>query len=132
MSPRITLTVVAGSQTGTEYVFERQAVLMIGRGRDCDLRVPENEMHLTISRHHCLLFVDPPDVAVRDCGSRNGTYLNGVRLGGRAAAAVVGSPGPEWPLRDGDLLQIGDLAFRVGVEASVEVETDAGALMLSI
>lgn len=129
MSARITLTVVAGRLTGTEYVFERPAVLIVGRGRDCDLRVPDDGEHLTVSRHHCLLFVDTPDVAVRDCGSRNGTYLNGVRIGGRAVAAPAGTPGPEWPLRDGDLLQVGDLAFRVGVEAPTEAT--AGELMLS-
>ncbi|KYC36281.1 hypothetical protein WA1_52005 [Scytonema hofmannii PCC 7110] len=35
------------------------------------------------SRYHCLLDINPPDIRVRDFGSRNGTYVNGKKIGQR-------------------------------------------------
>src|SRR5258708_1552095 len=34
----------------------------------------------TASRRHCEIVVDPPEVAVRDLGSTNGTFVNGVAV----------------------------------------------------
>jgi eukaryotic-like serine/threonine-protein kinase len=76
MSPRVTLTVTEGKLAGTEFVLDRPLAWLVGRAGDCQLRLPDDGEHLTVSRRHCLLVVDPPDVRVRDCGSRNGTYVN--------------------------------------------------------
>jgi EAL domain-containing protein (putative c-di-GMP-specific phosphodiesterase class I) len=46
------------------------------------------------------------ELTVRDLGSTNGTYLNGVRVAG------------ETPVHDGDLLQFADLPFRVAHEVA--------------
>jgi DNA-binding NarL/FixJ family response regulator len=35
---------------------------------------------MDVSRRHCLVDVDPPEVRVTDLGSRNGTYVNGQRI----------------------------------------------------
>jgi len=60
--------------------------------------------------------LDPPQVSIRDCGSRNGTYINGMQIGwpeawgiGRAGAAQ------EYCLHDGDQLRVGDTVFQVNI-----------------
>jgi pSer/pThr/pTyr-binding forkhead associated (FHA) protein len=66
----------------------------IGRGPDADLRL--DDMH--ISRRHCEIIAGNAAFVVRDLGSRNGTYVNNVR--------VEASPlGPD------DVLTIGGLKF---------------------
>jgi pSer/pThr/pTyr-binding forkhead associated (FHA) protein len=35
---------------------------------------------MTVCRHHCLLDVGPPRISVLDLGSRNGTYIYGLRI----------------------------------------------------
>ncbi len=116
---RITLTVAQGSLEGKEYVFEEPARCVIGRADDCDIQFPQDHAHLDISRHHCLLEIEPPTVLVRDLGSRNGTYVNGERTAGgpRYGLSEMAdlSEYPAQELKDGDELQLGHTVFRVGI-----------------
>ncbi len=75
----------------------------IGRDQDCQLR-PKSDL---VSRHHCVILVEEGFVAIRDLGSRNGTFLNSDRIRG------------ETPLKTGDRLRVGDLEFEVQVNVSV-------------
>jgi len=117
MNARVTLTVVQGVQPGREYDFDGRMICTVGRAGDCSLQLPNDFIHLDVSRHHCLLDVDPPHVRVRDLGSRNGTYVNGIKIGQRprgqtpeeAAAADL----PEQPLHAGDELKVGSTVLRV-------------------
>jgi pSer/pThr/pTyr-binding forkhead associated (FHA) protein len=66
-----------------------------------------------------LLEIDPPDIRVRDLGSRNGTFVNGESIGQRSE---VESPDeidprafPERGLHDGDELKVGHTVFRVQI-----------------
>lgn len=83
----------------------------IGRGEDCQLR-PASDL---VSRHHCVIIVEGDYVAVRDLGSKNGTYVNGQRVR------------TEMQLRDGDRLLVGVLEFIVRLgeapKAKPKVET---------
>lgn len=63
----------------------------LGRGAIAGVRIDDR----WLSRRHCELTCDGPDVVLRDLNSSHGTYVNGLRL----TAAVV--------LQDGDKLQIG-------------------------
>ena len=63
----------------------------IGRAADCDLR----PVCPKVSRHHCELIVSGDKVAVRDLGSKNGTYVSEERMIG------------ERMLKSGDLLGFG-------------------------
>ncbi|GIX01395.1 MAG: hypothetical protein KatS3mg112_0332 [Thermogutta sp.] len=78
----------------------------IGRGEDCQLR-PASDL---VSRHHCVIIIEGDYVAVRDLGSKNGTYVNGQRVR------------TEMQLRDGDRLLVGVLEFivRLGEGAKVK------------
>ncbi|MEO1267160.1 MAG: FHA domain-containing protein [Myxococcota bacterium] len=96
------LVVVRGRLKGRQYTLERLP-LLIGRGDDCDIRLPSGAS----SRHHARV-EEAPDgkVLLRDLESRNGTQVNGQRIVTRV-------------LVDGDQIHIGRtlLSFLVPTEA---------------
>ncbi|MGW0120046.1 protein kinase domain-containing protein [Streptomyces sp. NPDC003327] len=122
-APTVTLVQVKGRLAGQEHVFTERTTCLLGRAAECVPRLPDDAHHRTVSRHHCLLDINPPEIRVRDFGSRNGTYVNGRPIGRRArgqspeegAALVL----PEHDLADGDELRIGDTVFRVRVRVPV-------------
>jgi len=119
MSSKVSLTVVKGSLSGKTYQYEGRTSVLIGRGVDCNPRLPDNEFHRTISRNHCLLDINPPAVRVRDFGSLNGTFVNGRKIGQRKTGSSAGetsqSEFPEHDLQNGDELKLGGTIFRVNI-----------------
>jgi serine/threonine-protein kinase len=119
MPAQVVLEVVQGKLKGKTYRFDKHAVCLVGRAEDCQIRLPSDADHRTVSRHHCMLDVDPPTLRVQDFGSRNGTYLNGTMIGQRAEAPGAEDPGlghfPERDLQDGDELRVGQTVFRVRI-----------------
>jgi len=95
--------IVCGGKNAGQAIPVSGRKFFIGRAEDCNLR-PHSDL---VSRHHCVILLEEGFVAVRDFGSKNGTYLNGERI--RA----------EQELKKGDHLKVGDLEFEV--ELSVEV-----------
>jgi hypothetical protein len=121
MLAKVTLTIIRGAQAGQAFVFTERTACVLGRAADCSPRLPDDERHRAVSRHQCLLDVNPPDVRVRDFGSLNGTFVNGHKIGQRAEAQTPEAAArlhfPERDLHDGDTLELGETAFRVRVEA---------------
>jgi serine/threonine-protein kinase len=119
---RVILTLAAGTAKGQTFVFEERTTCILGRADEC-YPLPRDVQHRSVSRHHCLLDINPPDVCVRDLGSRNGTYVNGRLIGQRPEGmdAEQGRqlpPFPEQDLKDGDELRLcdtGPAVFRVSV-----------------
>ncbi len=74
-------------------------VAIIGRRRDCDLRIPL----ISVSRRHCQLILNNETLKVRDLGSRNGTFINGKRIEQEATATA------------GDKITIGPLTFGIQI-----------------
>ncbi len=68
--------------------------LVVGRSRSVDLRIDSSE----VSRRHIRIKRLGGEFALLDLKSHNGTYLNGLKV--RSAT-----------LRDGDLIQIGNVVF---------------------
>jgi EAL domain-containing protein (putative c-di-GMP-specific phosphodiesterase class I) len=67
-------------------------------------RLPDLALSLgsdSVSKEHAELFLRGGALHVRDLGSRNGTFVNGERVG-------------ETPLREGDILHFAQTEFRVG------------------
>jgi putative nucleotidyltransferase with HDIG domain len=93
---RINLCGVGGEIDGRQW--EGDTLLRVGRQRSFEVVLSDP----SISRQHAELMVRPDGGVVRDLGSRNGTFLNGVRVG---AAFEV--------LRDRDVLQCGSVTLRV-------------------
>jgi len=129
MSPAIvTLTLANGPLAGLEFEFREPAVYVLGRAEECYPRLPDDYHHKDISRHHCLLSINPPEVWVQDLGSKNGTYVNGEKvgqrprfLGGDPDAHV--NPVHRHVLKDGDEISLGHYTtLRVGVHVLQEAE----------
>jgi pSer/pThr/pTyr-binding forkhead associated (FHA) protein len=92
-------------------------------------------LHQDVSRHHCVLELDPSGVWVRDLGSRNGTYVNG---------SIIGQRPPEQPpedsdpstfmaheLHEGDEIRVGSTVFRLDtVVTSAAQEFADGTLVV--
>ena len=85
MTATVTLRLLKGRLDRTEYVFDERTTCVLGRADDCAPRLPSDEYHRTVSRHHCLLDINPPDARIRDFGSLNGTFVNGKKIGQRNA-----------------------------------------------
>jgi len=92
----VKLIVVGGKNAG-QTVPVSGPKFFIGRSEDCHLR-PNSDL---VSRHHCAILVEDGFVAVRDFGSKNGTFVNGQRVKG------------EQELTTGDELRVGALRFEV-------------------
>lgn len=120
MSSKITLTITQGKLSGKQYNFDSRSTCVIGRNHDCNLQLA-NEVDMTISRYHCLLDINPPDIRVRDLGSLNGTFVNGKKIGQRkrnqTAQEGLKLNFPEYDLQNGDEIKLGDILFKIGIEA---------------
>jgi CBS domain-containing protein len=114
MSWEIVLTIQNGPLEGNQYIFKDPQLCLIGRGEDCEIRLPGDDEYRDVSRYHCLLAVDPPHVSIRDLGSRNGTRVNGVLVGRRTDWPDLGAALLDrFPLCDGDELEVGRTVFLV-------------------
>ena len=121
MRPRVTLSVTKGPLAGIVYTFSERTTALIGRALDCNILLPDDDTHRTISRHHCLLDINPPRARIRDLGSMNGTYISGRIIGQRAAGATPEEGGqkkfPEYDLHDKDEIMLGGTVFKVRISA---------------
>ncbi|MDQ6786557.1 MAG: serine/threonine-protein kinase [Acidobacteriota bacterium] len=100
---RVTLRVVAGPQVGRVFTFDQHETFMIGRSEDAQFCLPHDRF---FSRHHCLLEIAPPQCFLRDLGSTNGTFVNGLKV-------------ETAHLKNGDRIQGGETVLEV------EVTTDS-------
>lgn len=122
MSARIKVTIRDRLLPERELVFSNRTICTVGRAQDCYVQLPSDLLHRGISRHHCLLDINPPSVLVRDLGSRNGTYVNGRKIGQRSPDIVPETAAvadlPEYALFPGDTVQLGDVSLEVTVCAT--------------
>jgi pSer/pThr/pTyr-binding forkhead associated (FHA) protein len=72
----------------------RSERMVIGRSRSADIQVDSPEL----SRKHAELRHENKEITIHDLDSRNGVFLNGVKIHSAA-------------LRGGDTLQIGNVAY---------------------
>jgi phosphoserine phosphatase RsbU/P len=76
--------------------------ITLGRSADCTFKITDN----FLSRKHAELVSREGIWYLRDCGSANGTYVNGVRIAGEAE------------VRAGDCIRLGDSELRIGEHPS--------------
>lgn len=119
MSSKITLTITQGILSGKKYSFDSRSTCIIGRNHDANLQLT-NDIDMTISRYHCLLDINPPDIRVRDLGSLNGTFVNGKKIGQRkrnqTAKEGLKLNLPEYDLQNGDEIKLGDIVFKISIQ----------------
>lgn len=80
-----------------------KAIVLIGRQADCDVALTHSRK---VSRKHCCIAQVNNSYVVRDLGSTNGIFINGTRVRKETGLAL------------GDELAIGDVRFRLQVEAT--------------
>lgn len=95
------LIVASGKSAGRSISLKRSK-LLIGRAEECDVRPLSEE----VSRRHCAIFVGPSDLWAEDLKSRNGTWVNGVRLEAETRTKLA----------DGDVIRVGSLELRVAAQ----------------
>lgn len=117
MSAKVILEVCSGPIQGETFLFEGHDTFLFGRHSECHARLPDDPR---VSRHHFILEANPPDVRIRDLGSLNGTYVNGVKHGGRARHEKPEDAAtrryPEVDLNHGDHITVGKSTIRVKIE----------------
>lgn len=119
MPSQLTLQITSGPLAGSFFAFDAHDILLFGRHSQCHARLLKDR---AVSRHHFLLEVNPPEATLRDLGSRNGTFVNGVRHGGRALNETPqqGSARtyPEVKLKQGDRITVGNTTIEVRIRTS--------------
>ena len=94
------VNLVMFSESGSRRDFPvTGSSIKIGRKDDCDIRIPLSE----VSRHHAILEVRGSELALKDLGSANGTFVNNKRI-----EQVI--------LHPGDHVVIGPVVFTVQVD----------------
>jgi pSer/pThr/pTyr-binding forkhead associated (FHA) protein len=107
---QVRLKVLRGKSKGKEVRVPGPKFL-IGRAEDANLR-PRSDV---VSRRHCEISIDGDEITVRDLGSRNGTFLNGVELEEPKQAV------------EGDHLKVGKLEFEILIKHELaEVGEEVG------
>ena len=99
---QVTLKVIGGKNDGRQIKIAVPRFI-IGRGETAHLR-PSSDL---VSREHCEIVVGDGVVRISDLKSRNGTYVNGLKLDGPHDAS------------SGDSLRVGRLQFEVIVDHAV-------------
>ena len=97
------LRVVKGPFSG-RTIRVPQGKLLIGREKDCHLRLDSD----SVSRHHCVLLLDEYALRIRDLGSKNGTMVNGTRIGSESI------------LQHDDTVSIDQLTFEIDLGKSAD------------
>ena len=96
-----------------EFTFDLERI-SLGRDRENDLHIPDTSR--VVSKRHAEIVCVDGRYEIADLGSKNFTYLNGVRL----------ESGRSYPLHSGDLIKLGD--FELEFEAlEPEPELEEGS-----
>jgi predicted component of type VI protein secretion system len=98
--------VVAGGKTSVKEIPLVIGKTIIGRRNDCALRI----MSHLVSRQHCELDHEGVSLVVKDLGSSNGTFVNGIKVQSKQ-------------LRAGDTLVIGPITFVVQIAGASPSDT---------
>jgi S1-C subfamily serine protease len=98
---RIDLEIVSGARAGFRDAFDK-SYIALGRDPLADVRF-DAERDLDASAKHAAVLLRDGGYAVRDLGSRNGTFVNGRRVSG------------DTPLADGDVIRCGTTGPEVRV-----------------
>jgi diguanylate cyclase (GGDEF)-like protein len=94
-----------GPNMGCRYPLGERC-LMLGRGEDCDIRVPDH----SVSRRHAKIEPSGEGYFVNDQQSTNGTFVNDCQLESSCL------------LKDGDYLRVGNCIYRYLAGGNIEAE----------
>ncbi len=96
--------------TGETIVLSGK-MLTVGRTTESDVCIPSK----LVSRHHARLLVGPTGVIIEDAGSTNGCYVNGKQV-------------RKHLMHDGDVLELGDLRYRLATRDARDTKVRANVI----
>jgi serine/threonine-protein kinase len=104
------LEITEGHSKGTAFTFTEPANFLVGRANpEAHFRLPDSDPYF--SRRHFVIEIAPPFYRLIDLKSRNGTFVNGVKV-------------PAIELRDGDVITCGKTTMVVRIEFDSESTMD--------
>jgi pSer/pThr/pTyr-binding forkhead associated (FHA) protein len=109
--PRLTLTIAKGLPQPKDFSFDQHELFVLGRSRECTCSIPDDPF---LSKVHFIIEFNPPEAVLQDLGSKNGTYVNGVR---HTAERGCGDP-PRVSLKHGDVITAGSAEIRLALASS--------------
>lgn len=122
MSAKVHLQIKGGPKNGTPFTFAEHDTFIFGRMPDSHACIPDDTQ---VSRHHFILEANPPAACLRDLGSLNGTWVNGVKFGAREKGETPERGAkrryPEVTLKHGDRIKVGQTELEVSIEQPKEV-----------
>jgi len=112
----VKLKVIEGPNKAEEFIFDHQDMFILGRSKDCSCVVKGDP---TFSRHHMLLEINQANVALKDLGSLNGTWINAVCYGKRdkSVAPEDAEPSEAIALYDGAEIKAGRNIMALTIDA---------------
>jgi eukaryotic-like serine/threonine-protein kinase len=114
MTPQVKLIITSNTSKEMTYTYTEPSECTVGRAIDCDLQLPVNP-EKDVSRHHCVFEIEPPHIWVQDLDSKNGTFVNDLR--------ITASPDQDmYELRDGDEVRIGNYVIEVHIEGTEVID----------
>jgi diguanylate cyclase (GGDEF)-like protein len=84
------LLILSGPQLGEIFPLEPEREVVLGRDPACEIRLRDTG----VSRRHAGVLAGPGGARLRDMGSTNGVFVEGIRVA-------------DWELQDGQLVQMG-------------------------
>lgn len=123
---RVNIEVTAGPARGRIFSIDQPDLFIVGRAKDSKISLP-NDPYL--SRQHFVLEIAPPNCRITDLGSKNGTFVNGVRYGGRKPDPQV-KQAPNGVMtvmiQKGEIV-VGDTRLKVRVDKQSPGSTGSGS-----
>ncbi len=123
MPDKVILTITAGELKGEQFTFDSRDTCIIGRSENCNIVLYNEQNASTISRYHCLLDINPPEISIKDLGSLHGTYVNGKCIGKREQNQTPEEGKklnlPEYDLKDGDKIRLSKTVLQVSIEEAI-------------
>jgi len=96
---QVFVEVLDGASKGTRVEMKAGESIIIGRGRTCNIHVPER----TVSSRHCSITRESSKLTLDDLGSHNGTRVNGRKV-------------DEMELCHNDMIRIGKTRIRIRIQ----------------
>jgi serine/threonine-protein kinase len=106
----IVLEITEGREIGKTFTADGMDVALVGRSPRCHFWIGPDPK---AGRVHLILDVSPTGCSLRDLGSKNGTYVNDVKVG-------------ESELQDGDQIRLGKTTLYVHMDATAPTKEEQG------
>jgi eukaryotic-like serine/threonine-protein kinase len=113
---RVELAVTEGPMKGKVFSFSEPDRFLFGRAENAKCALSDDPY---VSGHHFLLGIAPPTVSLHELDSKNGTFVNDVRYGGRKPPTDGTRVAPEGvievELASGDRIAVGSTVLEISI-----------------